>query len=94
MASLATCLNGCFGTYATRFMANDRSKDTSWVGKYPYQSIASDFNTAAHPRHGGAVITMISIVSIPFDLVVDTILLPVDLILWPMGLKKDTTSLQ
>ncbi|HEY9049939.1 MAG TPA: YceK/YidQ family lipoprotein [Gammaproteobacteria bacterium] len=88
LALFTVFLSGCFGTYNTRIMDHNQAKDTSWAGKYPYQAVALDVDAAANPRHGGAIVTIISIISIPLDLVVDTILLPVDLIMWPLGFEK------
>jgi hypothetical protein len=78
---------GC-GTAGTRVLC-DRS-----FGAYPYQGVAIDFtlipassDQPGHPTEEG-INCATAILSIPLDLVVDTVLLPVDLVYWGQGKHK------
>ena len=79
-------LQSCMGTAFTRF------NEGSFAGAYPYSAVAADVVIAKEAigrpsDHGGGFAT-ISIISIPLDLVLDTVLFPVDLVTWPFGYKK------
>jgi uncharacterized protein YceK len=83
-------LQSCIGTASTRFQ-ND-----SFVGAYPYSAVGTDLvlfgENLGKPAHLGGFIALPSLISIPLDLVVDSILLPIDLITWPFGLRKTWAS--
>ena len=79
---------GCLGTIGTRTGGDG-------VGKYPYMAVAADVAFPIHyfnePNESWGSITaaaIVGIISIPLDFVIDTVLLPVDLIAWPLGGKK------
>ena len=75
------CLNlsGCLlGT------AYSRSGGENSFGKYPYMAIAVDVKAMGSPAAAGW-----GVLSIPLDLVIDTVLMPVDLVLWPLGYTKE-----
>lgn len=80
----AMAFTGCAGTGFTR----DSRKHA--VGKYPFQAFVFDINSAGHvfENDWGAIIGTFAIVSIPMDAVIDSVLLPADLILWPCGFRK------
>ena len=74
-------LSGCLGTFSSR--------DCDVVGKYPGMAIAEDFRVMGTPGpYGTGWLAVIALISLPVDIVVDTVLLPVDLIAWPFGLKR------
>ena len=77
---LTVLLSGC-GTVGTRL------GHTSF-GAYPYQAIATDVEAVAEADVPGEI-RILAFLSFPFDLVLDTLLLPPDLILWAAGHKKD-----
>ena len=85
---LVACIGttGC-GTLITRG-GNER------YGAYPYQGVGKDMamlvkvpKAIVHPDGIGEAILVI--VSLPCDLIADTVLLPVDAICWIRGKKKD-----
>ena len=73
-------ISGCLGTISTRDKGN-------FAGGYPYQAVAFDGYCVAEARGN---LAPGGLVSMPLDLVVDTVLLPIDLLLWPFGFKKVT----
>ena len=66
------------GTVTSRVMGNNDG-----FGKYPYKAVYDDLVIMGEP-----VVPILGLVSIPLDLALDTIFLPFDLILWPLGHKK------
>lgn len=87
--SLFLC-SGC-GTLFTRCGDNGNV-----IGKYPYSAVGKDIDMIASVESGvGYTILLIApsgLISLPIDIVVDTVLLPADLIAWPFGLSKDTSN--
>lgn len=71
-------LTGC-GTMQTRM-------GDHFFGAYPYQAVGKDITDVVD---GHAELKAIAVVSIPFDIVLDTFFLPPDLILWIKGKEKD-----
>jgi hypothetical protein len=93
MVLIIFSLFGCMGTLTTRvYKHNDVEPD--FVGAYPFSGLANDVkhvikgNGENHVPVPDGFTRMVSFLSIPFDIVVDAILLPADLIAWPFGLKK------
>ena len=87
---LSSCLvmPGCLGTYLSRTGGNG-------CGKYPYLAIVYDVEVPLHvmdqPHESWGSKTaavIFGILSVPFDLALDTVLLPLDLIAWPLGGEK------
>jgi hypothetical protein len=90
------CLTGCMGTYMTRI----EPINGSFCGKSPYESLAADGFLVSHIGggrdtstngsydNGMGAFAWFGLFSIPVDFVVDTVLLPIDLIAWPLGYKK------
>ena len=88
-------LTGCFGTLSTRV---DNKVGESWAGSYPLTAPVSDVLIIhdmwanglglCSNREAGILLSIFPIASIPIDLGVDLILLPVDLVCWPLGMKK------
>lgn len=76
--SLTVLLTGC-GTLVSR------TGHTSF-GAYPYQAVGTDVAVIAVEK---PEVKMLAFVGIPLDLVLDTVLLPPDVILWIAGNKKD-----
>jgi hypothetical protein len=83
---------GCMGTQYSRLAGGE-----DHFGKWPYQAVATDCLAVKDTFKGcfGKDPTMYPVfgvfgfVSLPVDCVVDTILLPLDLVLWPCGYKKN-----
>ena len=74
------------GTAGTRF------QNGSFAGAYPYSAVGTDVVLAKYISgnddiHGFGYGAM-GIISIPLDVLIDTALLPFDLIAWPFGFKK------
>ena len=88
-------LTGCIGTVSTRV---DNKEDESWAGSYPLTAPVSNVLIIhdmwsnglglCSNREAGIVLSIFPIASIPIDICVDVILLPVDLVCWPLGMKK------
>jgi uncharacterized protein YceK len=76
--------SGCAGTLHSRF---DRVQSTSssCFGKWPYQAVVTDFVVVKN-KHPLAIVAA---VSFPIDIIIDTICLPLDLVLWPFGFEKN-----
>lgn len=74
----AILISGC-GTLCSR------TGKTSF-GAYPYQAVGTDVAAVAVEK---PELKALAFVSIPLDLVLDTLFLPPDLILWVAGNKKD-----
>ena len=81
---ITVLFTGCAGTLHSRF-DRTQSDSTHWVGKWPYQAIATDL-TVVKNKHP---LNSVAAASIPLDLVIDTICLPFDLVLWPFGFEKN-----
>jgi uncharacterized protein YceK len=83
-------VTGC-GTIMTR------GDENVTFGAYPYQAVANDvcywipesFHQPGHPVAEGVDLGT-AILSIPIDLTVDTILLPLDIGYWIAGQKKNS----
>ena len=79
-------LQSCMGTGFTRL------QDGSFAGKYPYSAVGADAvmvkEAFGRPVDHGGGFALVGIISFPLDIVLDTILLPVDLIAWPFGFEK------
>ena len=84
---------GCLGTYVSRTECLDKG---NVVGKWPYQAVAQDVVVIAEPfrnndelrREAARTFAVYGLVSIPVDLVCDTVVLPVDLVTWPFEFQK------
>ncbi len=77
---------GCFGTMVTR-----GGDGGAFAGRYPFKAVASDVGMVINPggsRDMNAFIALIAFISIPVDLSVDAVLMPVDLVLWPFGFDR------
>lgn len=92
---MAVMLQGCAaGTYSTR--GDAAQPDRHWIGSYPYKAFVSDFELINHTNRqlkGDMLfpkswVYSAAVISMPFDLVIDTILLPLDLAAWPFGWKR------
>ena len=82
-------LPGCTGTMLTRTsspmpMAATGSYDS--FGGYPFQAVVVDYHI--EERSGSAGDNYTVFVSLAVDLVVDTVLSPIDLIAWAFGCRK------
>ncbi len=71
-------LTGC-GTVVSRTGSKS-------FGAYPYQAVATDVAVVAVEK---PEVKVLAFFSIPFDLILDTLFLPPDLIFWIGGNKKD-----
>lgn len=95
---LAIGLSGCAGTIATRI------NQKSFAGAYPYSSMKNDWELATigftdkiqkstnaymPPPAAITVCTILGVLSVPLDLALDTVFLPVDLVCWPLGFSKN-----
>ncbi len=71
---------GCVGTIFTRGTYD-------LCGRYPGAAVALDADFIIHPdgKHDTQVLGLLSIIP---DLVIDTALLPIDLIAWPLGYRR------
>jgi uncharacterized protein YceK len=69
--------SGCLGTLGTR--------STKAIGAYPYEAVYSDVRD---PWREGPSAIPFDMLSLPFDIVVDTVLLPFDSIGWCFGQRK------
>ena len=85
---MAIFMSGCvFGSYVTR--VEDKRPDKSFFGKYPYSDVVWDIKEV--PTIGGSKVGQfggMALISIPLDLVADTVFLPFDLIGWLFGYSK------
>lgn len=91
--ALAVVLAGC-GSINTRF-------DNSPIGRYPMQAVCVDgyciSRLVAGPvdlwgtRISGVTVAIVGLFSLPVDLCVDVVLLPVDAVAWALGEKKVLT---
>lgn len=86
--------SGCMGTIFTRVQRPN--PDKSWTGAYPFQAIALDcygsyqmIQTGGSDKVSPGLGVTILLLSLPIDIVVDAVLLPVDLVAWPMGFEKN-----
>jgi len=78
--------SGCVGTIASRNISEGDP-----FGQYPYQAVVTDCNEVFRDKKFeflGYFNTYIGVIAFPFDLAVDTVLLPIDLFFWPFGFKK------
>lgn len=83
----ALCLSGC-GTLITRTTMAMPGGD--FAGAYPFQAVAVDVDGMFHQKSGllEECCKIMAFMSIPFDLAIDLVLSPIDLLLWPMGFTK------
>jgi uncharacterized protein YceK len=92
---LCTVLSGgcAFGTAVTRM--NIDKLNTPLFGKYPYAAVVGDLKIVPTigSHHEGDFFGGLALISIPLDFVIDTLLLPIDLVAWPFGFKKDLSML-
>ena len=79
-------LSGCVGTIITRA----DGEGSNIIGAYPYQAVYSDCVVVANPRDGGWRFSVFGVLSVPLDIVIDSVMLPFDLVAWPMGLHKNS----
>jgi uncharacterized protein YceK len=77
---ILSCLlfSGCRGTVETRTAC-------SFVGKYPMEAVKFDINDIASGYRRDVIA---GVCCLPFDFVVDVVLIPFDLMFWPMGFEK------
>jgi len=78
IALLLLTLTGC-GTVVSRTGSHS-------FGAYPYQAVATDVAVVAVEKPD---VKVLAFFSIPFDLILDTLFLPPDLLFWIGGNKKD-----
>ena len=88
----SAALTGCDGTMYSR------GQGPYAVGKYPFHAFATDIwfmSQVSGPGKAeigmegtGSTIFFWGLVSLPFDTVLDTVLLPVDLVAWAFGASK------
>jgi len=76
---------GCLGTSYSRC-----SQAADSFGKWPYQAVVTDCDATKYVVKGdlGMFAGLYGIVSLPMDFLCDTVLLPLDLFLWPFGFRK------
>ena len=83
-------LPGCIGTYGTRMLSDPVEKNASFVGGYPFMAVAVDCSVIGGSSTGcGNIFKSACFLSLPFDLVVDAVLSPIDLIMWPFGFRMN-----
>jgi hypothetical protein len=65
-------------------------KDKSFLGEFPYSAVALDVKLVPtiNSHRDGDFFGFISLISILPDIVIDTLLLPGDIVAWPLGYKK------
>ena len=73
-----TLLTGC-GTFSTR-------TGSKHFGAPPYGAVIYDVDVISNRRPAAKCLAALNV---PFDLVLDTLLLPVDLCFWAVGQEKD-----
>lgn len=78
-------LTGCCGTLITRGVSNH-----DVFGAVPYTAVAQDVVACGYVSDGfeGGMCAVVAFVSIPLDLTLDTLFLPVDLFAWLCGYEK------
>ena len=86
--AIAVCftVSGCLGTIHTR-----QGDSVDFAGQFPYQAVATDVNSIVNGVENdnfGFFFFGFGLMSLPVDCVLDTLLLPADLVLWPCGFKK------
>jgi len=84
--ALMTCLNsGCVGTVFSRMPSSPME---SPFGRYPGDAVVLDvkFMSEGDDKYHSALVGALSIIP---DIIIDTVLLPIDLIAWPFGFKKN-----
>jgi hypothetical protein len=84
------CLNGCVGTVFTRIHSPG-----DWAGGYPFQAVVFDAGAIGSDWQGGHAgigvgIPLAATFSWPWDLAIDALLLPLDLVFWLAGWDKST----
>lgn len=85
----ALLVSGCTGTMLTRSsepMDHADPRPHSMFGGYPFQAIVVDYQIEAGTQSAGDSYSVFA--SLAVDLVVDTVLAPVDLIAWAFGCHK------
>jgi len=98
VAGLLACasLGGCYGTQISR------GSGPYAVGKWPFEAIAIDIGLMAQVRpderesglakHDSPNLFLWGFTSLPFDLVFDVVLAPVDVVAWILGCNKGFES--
>lgn len=88
-ALLLTGFSGCTGTMLTRSddpMPQAESGSHDMFGGYPFQAVVVDYRI--EESSGNAGDSHVVFVSLAIDLVVDTLLAPIDLVAWAFGCRK------
>lgn len=97
--TILLCQTGCMGTLFSRSLVREE-RTGAFAGRYPYQALGTDCSMVwtlvgknheyMDPLSGQfmAIGAVFGFVSLPCDLVFDTVLLPADLIAWPLGFEK------
>ncbi len=87
LALLIVSQSGCIGTMLSR-------GNHDFAGKYPLQAVACDIQHVVNDKFDGLGILVVTgcIISVPVDLAVDVVLMPVDLVLWPFGFDRGSTD--
>ncbi len=96
LSMLSALLSGCCamnGTILTRTSLTGRHSDT--FGAYPYQAVYEDGYAmttydgyATSDDKTGTTMRICGFISLPLDILFDTIFLPVDLVAWSFGASK------
>jgi uncharacterized protein YceK len=84
MCMIVPLLSGCVsGTHLTR-VANPGH----FAGKYPFEAVAVDIASLSGDANPILDVGVWGLLSLPLDIVIDAVLSPADLILWPFGVEK------
>ena len=82
-------LSGCTGTMLTRSdepMLHAESGSHDMFGGYPFQAVVADYHIEESGDNSGD--SHVVFVSLAIDIVVDTVLSPIDLVAWAFGCHK------
>ncbi len=82
-------LSGCTGTMLTRSsrpMDHADPAPHNMFGGYPFQAVVVDYQIESASQNDGNTYEVFAALAV--DLVVDTVLLPIDLIAWAFGCHK------
>ncbi len=85
----ALILTGCTGTMMTRSSSPMEHADPaphSMFGGYPFQAVVVDFQIEKASGNAGNTYEVFA--SLAVDLVLDTVLAPIDLVAWAFGCHK------
>ena len=85
---MVTCIlfTGCVGTPLTRRV--DKNNDAYWCGKYPYKAVVEDARLMFDDGCKAGIIAPMAFLSLPVDIAVDTVMIPVDLFAWCLGKRR------